>query len=111
MTALKAALEKAMSKQLRDGNNKFDEINALATSIRCRIIPDVDVYTGEVYVITIPDEALMAGSTANEGFRIPLDEAEGNRFEAWMKKHNANGASKLQVALENDGYIRFSLKR
>jgi len=110
MTALKAAMEKAMSK-LRDGDNKFDEINALATSIRCRIIPDIDAYTGEAYVITIPDEALMAGSTTNEGFRIPLDEKEGNRFEAWMKKYNAKGASKLQVALENDGYIRFSLKR
>ena len=110
MTALKAALEKAMSKKLTDGENKLDEIASLATSIRCRVVPDVDVYTGNALVITIPENSIQHGKDIG-GFRIPLFEEEGHRFQAWMKKHNVRGANKLQVALENDGHVRFSIRR
>lgn len=110
MTALKAAMEKAMSK-LSDGGNRFDEINALATSIRCKIVPDIDVYGGKALIITIPDDALEKGSTAAGGFKIPLPEEEGIRFQKWMKERRMTSTSKLHVALEDDGYIRFSIKR
>ena len=109
MTALKAAMEKAMSK-LNDGDNKLDEVAAYATSIRAKIIPDVDVFTGMSYVITLPEGSMKSKDGKEWGaVNLAFPEDEGRRIQKWMKETRV-GTSKLQVALEDNGYVRLSKK-
>ena len=98
-----------MSK-LTDGTNKADEITAFTTSIRCKVIPDVDAYTGTGFVIDIPPGSIVKGKDIG-GFRIAMYPEEGHRFEKWMKERRVKDTSKLHVGLEDDGYVRFSIKR
>lgn len=108
MTALKAAMEKAMSK-LNDGDNKLDEIAAYATSIRAKIIPDVDVFTGMSYVIQFPAGSMIKDGKDVGGFSLAFPEDEGRRIQKWMKETRTH-TTKLQLALEDNGYVRLSKK-
>ena len=96
--------------KVTDGSHSLDEITAFTTSIRCKVIPDVDEYTGTGFVIDIPPGSSVKGKDIG-GFRIALYPEEGHRSEEWIKKRRVKDKSKLHVSLEDDGYVRFAIRR
>jgi len=87
-----------------------DEATAFTASIRCKVIPDIEDYTGMSFVVDIPPGSIVKGKDIG-GFRIALYPEEGLRFEAWMKARRIKNTSKLYVSLEDDGCVRFEIKR
>jgi hypothetical protein len=95
--------------KLTDGNNKFDEITAFTTSLRCRVVHPDD-YSGMAFVMEIPEGCIVKGKDIG-AFRVAVCEDDGHRIQKLMKERRIKDTSQLHIQLEDDGYIRFSIKR
>jgi len=87
----------------------MEDITAFTTSIRCRVI-DPDTYKGLAFVMEIPEGSSVRGTDIG-AFRIALSEADGHRIEQFIKLRRVKDTSQLFIELEDDGYIKFSIKR
>jgi len=90
----------------------MEDITAFTTSIRCRVI-DGEAYNAErkdYFYIDIPEGSTQKGKDIG-GFRIPLSVEDGHRIEQFIKLRRVKDTSQLFIELEDDGYIKFSIKR